>query len=283
MKVSLLLVLCALFTVSTFAATQEDLQEHENLVRMLKFFQPDYGLPYTTEYKNALANYQTATPVSDMELWKTLRTESLILMGDIHTTKLPQKNFLELLQKTFSPQQKTALILEFLPAEMNDIVDAYISNEISESLFIEQINEVRYWPFPMDEYLNILRFAKAHSLSIFLPDSLDRQGSAFDRDQRIIVAAQEALSKFNKVYVFFGTSHFLGKGHLRDGFKKQLNLNPVVIVPDCDELYWKLNLGKRADDSVFMLEEKVFLFSPQSPNLRLKDTLSYYRRSFGFN
>jgi hypothetical protein len=108
--------------------------------------------------------------------------------------------------------QSVVLAMEMFMKDDQDLIDAFMSDSISEETFTKKIDYHRSWGFPWAHYLPILQWAKEHAVTVL---GINFKGTIAQRDMKIAAHLQEIGNRLKnrKLVVMIG-EHHLADQHL---------------------------------------------------------------------
>ncbi|MBD2481580.1 ChaN family lipoprotein [Planktothrix sp. FACHB-1365] len=117
-----------------------------------------------------------ATPLSESSaifnqnnrnnLIKKLTETDIIYLGETHNNVKDHQAQLQLIQALFQQNPKIAIAMEMFQRPYQNILDQYLTGEITESQLIEQSQYHQRWGFPWENYAEIVRFAQQQKIPI---------------------------------------------------------------------------------------------------------------------
>jgi hypothetical protein len=205
---------------------------------------------YFEDYERDLKNYEALA--SKRELQIAVLNSPIILVGDYHTLAQAQRTVLRLIGDATKflkrKKRRVVLALEMLAVEDNDVVNAYLREEISERALLREIAFKRNWGFHWPNYQRLFKFAKKEGVGIVGINSHSKNiaHSLESRDKYAAkVLAQMTLEEPNTtIFVLIGDLH-LATRHLPQSLrtalrKSHLKRRVLTIHQNYEPFYWKL-------------------------------------------
>lgn len=185
------------------------------------------------------------------QLQSAIHRSQVVLVGDFHPFRQSQKGFIRLLASKQKMGEKIAVALECIQHQKQAALDSYAAGHITIEELKEEIDYENEWPFPWQNYREILEFAKKNGMRLVALNIKER-----NRDPRMLKLRDEAAAKiisqlanensFTRIFVLYGELH-LGANHLPKAISSQLpNRRPVLVVHQNESsLYWRSPKLKR--------------------------------------
>jgi hypothetical protein len=173
---------------------------------------------------------------NEKELRLAIENSDIILVGDFHTFDQNNRNFQRIISKLITKDSGHIIAVEFIHHRFQHIVDAFLSGELTEIEFLEEINYKESWHFPWPHYKEFFELAKKYQLKVV---AINSDGTLAQRD---IFAAEiiRKHSKSGKVFVFIGELHIV-----EDKLPYQMklldkSLKTLIIHQNLDQVFWRL-------------------------------------------
>lgn len=114
---------------------------------------------------------------SSADILQELSNAQVIYLGETHDNSADHAAKLEIIQQ-MAKTKKIAIAMEMFQRPYQNILDAYIQGNISETELIEQTEYQTRWGFPWEFYAPILRFARENQIPVLalnVPSEITRQ------------------------------------------------------------------------------------------------------------
>lgn len=208
---------------------------------------------YERCYRRQVANYERVSTID--ELLEVIEKADVIYLGDYHTNRQSQRTLLRLLKLLVERNQSLAVGLEFVQKRHQHYLDDFLSERISESLFLKKIQFQRYWYFDLwQNFKPIFDFARYHKIPLFgIEWSLGPEATLSKRDKKGGELMAGLLSRHpDRKFIFFVGDLHLAPSHLPQEVQRALKgkaKKDLIIYQNSEKIYWQL-----AEDEV---EDKV--------------------------
>ena len=128
-------------------------------------------LRYAQDFERSLP--ASFTRIENSEMIETILRRRIILFGDFHTFKQTQRALLRLLRDILAvtPRPKIVLALELLKSRYQRQLESFMSGEISEEEFLQEVNYSREWGFPWHHYKPLIELARDHMIPVVCVNS----------------------------------------------------------------------------------------------------------------
>jgi hypothetical protein len=195
-----------------------------------------------------------------------------IFVGDFHPFAQSQKGFLRLL-KMIRPQSNLCVAMECIFESHQNKVDAYLSSKITLNELREEIQFDTHWPFPWEDYSQIILYCKEKKIPLIGINLKSPQASLSQRDN----FATKILKLFSgknpnrKILCFIGDFH-LGKGHLPSHFSKN---DRMVIHQNLDQLFFKAQKRFSQVPEVIKISQNEFCIFNSLPWMKAQSYLDW--------
>lgn len=235
---------------------------------------------YERSFKRALpARLQATTKAT---LVSRAKNAAVVLVGDFHPFRQSQKGFLRLLKEVRSRSGRpAALALECIQQEFQTHIDYYLGGLITADELREETAFEDHWPFPWENYRELLEYAKAESLPVIALNIREK-----NRATRVLQARDEAAAERLaaalaeapglQVFALYGELH-LAAPHLPARLREKLGRKRVVVVHQNEnQLYWsapRLRNGQRPE--VLRLRDDEFCILNSLPWMKLRAFLDW--------
>jgi hypothetical protein len=165
------------------------------------------------------------TEASPATLRAAIRHARVVLVGDYHTLRQSQRGFLRVLRATRT--RNLIIGLEFVTADHQRAVDAYLAGGIGEAAFLRRIEYAKSWPSYQvwPSFKAIFDVARARDATVLALDcQLAGCGTIFARDAFMAWRIAEALREApqSKAIVLVGEAH-LAPEHLTGDLRRALS------------------------------------------------------------
>jgi len=210
---------------------------------------------YYQAYKKEFKNYQKIS--NKIELLNSARQADIVFGADFHPFAQSQRTHLRILRELVKDKKPVVLALEAIDSKFQNIVEAYLDEEIDDKEFLKKINYSQSWGFPWENYKVLFDFAKIYDLPVYgiNQSGLDNQKRDLAlRDSHSATQIVALRRKFPQalIYVVYGDLH-LASSHLPKLTRKYLGRSDhtrfLTVFQDSETLYWRLAKRK--------LEERV--------------------------
>ncbi len=173
--------------------------------------------PYLTSYREHFEQSfpaWTGRELAPGELDARLAAADLILVGDFHSLAQSQRSALRLARRMQRRGLAPALALEMLPAERQDLLDAFLAGRLSRARFAREVERERLWDFPWHPVQTLLDFARYHRLPVIAlntrPRRAERALPERDRQAADLLAAQRRREPARPLLALIGDYHLAG-------------------------------------------------------------------------
>jgi uncharacterized iron-regulated protein len=192
-----------------------------------------YRRHYLAEIKKTKAKKVT----TDV-FFKSLKKTNVLLFGDFHSEPQSIRSLLRVCRKLKSRQ--IALALECIDARYQNVLDKYLSGQISESDFIVQSKWNKNWNFSFQFVKPLLHWASQNQVPVYALNQSHSNLSLRDLKMAANIKKQFSLNTERMLIVQVGDYH-LSKNHLPKCIRKVLPQKKIQIVfQSPDDLYFKL-------------------------------------------
>lgn len=261
------------------------LERHQK--KLYKVIEQEISL-YNLKTKNEIASYQKVfeknfskqVQVSNKDkLIRAILKSSIILFGDFHPFRQSQKGFLRILQNI--KNNKTIIALECFQQNAQEKIDQYLANLITLEELRDEVNFEYHWPFPWENYKEILIFAKENNLKVCglnIKESKRTSSVLLERDLAAakLIAKIAANQKKCKIFVLYGEMH-LANSHLPQKLNQSISKANILIVhQNIPKLFWKspiLRTGGRPE--VIKISKNEYCIFNAVPWVKLKSYLNW--------
>lgn len=97
---------------------------------------------------------------------RELSRSSVIYLGETHENSADQQAALELLQQLHRLRPQMAIALEMFQRPAQPLLDQYLRGQLSEAELRRQSQFDQRWGYPWENYVPLLRYAKAHQIPV---------------------------------------------------------------------------------------------------------------------
>ncbi len=201
---------------------------------------------YERRYKNATRSYEKIITLD--ELYHEIAQCNLVFVGDYHTLKQSQRNFMRILRKN-TERKHIVIALEFVLSRHQNILDQYIAGQITDDSFLHQIEYEEHWKVGgFENFKPIFEFARKHHCKVIAVDSdfIPSENSLEIRDAHASILIADYLMKHPESVIFtlIGELH-LHKTHLPLKVEQRLKNKQVshfssIVYQSCESIWWKL-------------------------------------------
>ena len=101
------------------------------------------------------------------ETLRRLTSVRHVYVGEEHASALHQRVQLEVVRALHDAGARVAIAAEWLPAEAQPEIDAYIAKHTDEAAFLERVHWKHRWGFPFAAYAPIFRWARAAGVPVW--------------------------------------------------------------------------------------------------------------------
>lgn len=220
----------------------EQLQRHVQL--LLGPETPDLR-HYREEFER---EFEVSWRPSDREqfLAEVMRSD-IVLLGDFHALAQSQRSHLRVL-KALPKESQPLLAVEFLEARHQDLIDDYMTGEITEKQFLTSIEWEKNWGFPWENYRPLLRYAQKRGIPVFGLNRRfsERTGKSLRlRDDFAAGKIHELRKTYpgRSVFVIYGDMH-LASRHLPKSLEKSRPRREILrilsVFQNSERIYFRL-------------------------------------------
>ncbi len=232
-------------------------------------------LAYERSFRRALPRSLKSS--TKKELLKAIKKSNIVLVGDFHPFRQSQKGFLRLLEDCHPILAKISIGLECFSGSQQNSIDQYLAGYITAGELREKTNFDEQWPFPWENYHEILAFARLHHLQVLALNLEVGHQRLADRDQKASEHVAMALHSDPKqtVFVLYGELH-LASNHLPLYIKRQCNCPMVVVHQNLPSLYWqapRAATGQKAE--ILRLKKNEFCIINSVPWVKARSYLDW--------
>ena len=207
---------------------------------------PSPSRKYIREFTNEFNVFESVCDPD--EVLRAAVEANLIWVGDYHALAKSQIYVVELLKGIAQRKPNVSLAVEPIFARSQDVLDRWMSGQISEQEFLERIHYHEEWGCEWTGYKAIFETARELGIRVYGVDCHPRNDmrSIGRRDlgvaRRIVRLMQTDPTQ--TLVVVFGESH-LAKNHLPGRVRavlgrRGISLKDLVILQNIDALFWKL-------------------------------------------
>jgi uncharacterized iron-regulated protein len=97
---------------------------------------------------------------------RQLQTANVIYLGETHDRVADRQQQLAIIQALFNYQPRVAIAMEMFQRPAQPILDRYVAGKITETELRQQTEFDRRWGFNWEDFVPLLRFAKANRLKL---------------------------------------------------------------------------------------------------------------------
>lgn len=242
-------------------------------------------LRYEQEYEGRLEVLgQNVTSVSRAVLDAKLKASQIVMVSDIHSSKLSQKRYLEALKVMRETQasEEIVLVLEFIPSAFQGAIQQYLDGKMGLKQLKSEIRfnvDGRDW----DSYSEILREAKKGKFRILgsdlhISDHNPKAYTLSDRDDLAakLISEDRKQNPQARYLIFYGAYHVLGQGHLAEKLRNRDVPVDLIILNFADEIYLREVVKQKTLDAVDVLQfsEDIFFWNSAPVLERLQAALT---------
>jgi hypothetical protein len=207
---------------------------------------PSPSRKYIREFTNEFNAFESVCDPD--EVLRAAVKANLIWVGDYHALAKSQIYVVELLKGIAERKPNVSLAVEPIFARSQDVLDRWMSGQISEQEFLERIHYHEEWGCEWTGYKAIFETARELGIRVYGVDCHPRNDmrSIGRRDlgvaRRIVRLMQTDPTQ--TLVVVFGESH-LARNHLPGRVRailgrRGISLKDLVILQNIDALFWKL-------------------------------------------
>lgn len=237
--------------------------------------QPKAIVNYQKEFNDSLP--PRAAPSSIEDLLKAVVPGSTILFGDFHTLASSQRAVIRLISliKSYKPQIKLQIGVEFLRSEHSGFLAEYQSGKISESELLTQTEYSKNWGFPWKYYQQILQCAKDFDIEVFaFNEKRAKTASMKSRDEKIAKRCMEVRRQdHGLVQLVIIGEHHLASGHLPLAFSKfgKSEDSLLRVFNNIDTYYFQLQkIKSELHSEVMKVDSNTFCVLNTAPWIKWK-------------
>ncbi|MBL7685856.1 MAG: ChaN family lipoprotein [Deltaproteobacteria bacterium] len=120
---------------------------------------------YQKTYEKYVRTFERESSID--ELLEAILKADIIYVGDYHTNQQSQRTFLRLLKLILPKNSNILVAMELVHARYQKIIDAYLSQKISEEVFLKKMDLKMRWFFDLWIYfLHIFHYSSFHQIGI---------------------------------------------------------------------------------------------------------------------
>ncbi len=219
-------------------------------------------------------------------LFQAAAGSTVALVGDFHPFRQSQKSYLRLAEECAKKNPRMVLALECLQQAHQLAVNEYLAGLVTLEELRDKIDFEKYWPFPWENYKEILQFAKLKRLPVLALNILERKRSSMMLRERDRAAAEKIGNELDNfpqsaVFVLYGELH-LARPHLPHDLRIRLGKSAriTLIHQNVPELYWsapRLKNGQKPE--VLRLAADEFCILSSVPWVKLRSYLDWLEGS----
>ncbi|OGQ46426.1 MAG: hypothetical protein A3H42_00095 [Deltaproteobacteria bacterium RIFCSPLOWO2_02_FULL_46_8] len=206
--------------------------------------EPDFDA-YEKTYKSHVRTFEAIAPFEEM--FQAIDKADIVYVGDYHTCNQSQRSFLRILKAMARRKHEWILGLELLHKRHQKIIDSFMSDKISEPLFLKQVGLRKHWVFDLwENFKSLFDFAKYHAIPIFGIDAAGKGATIKERDRASaqLIAQMAKLNPNKKIFIFIGDLH-VAPPHLPkevNAALKKLGLQKreLILYQNSESIYWRL-------------------------------------------
>ncbi|RZA07881.1 MAG: hypothetical protein EOP11_06495 [Proteobacteria bacterium] len=233
---------------------------------------------YERAFKRSLPARSTTT--TKAALVSRAKGAEVILVGDFHPFRQSQKGFLRLLKEVRGRSARpSAIALECIQQEFQTHVDYYLQGLITAEELREETAFEDNWPFPWENYRELLEYAKAEKIPV-VPLNIPGRGAPGELKARDEAAAQriaEVAAESPKLQIFtlYGELH-LAAPHLPASLRSRIKKRVLIVHQNETQLYWSAPRLKNGDrPEVLRLREDEYCVLNAVPWMKLRAFLDW--------
>ncbi len=230
----------------------------------------------TPAFRRYEAAYRAATakaggPITRTEVERELRRADVTYVGDYHTLREAQAEFLALATTAAASPRPLVLAVEFLELSHQPALDAFLAGRLSLATLAKRCGYRPGAPFDLfDRFAPILTFAKRRRLPVLAIDS--RPGGTRSLQRRDALAADRIAGALvqpgrPRVLVLMGQYH-VAPCHLPAAVAERAPHRPLVVYQNPEGPYWARPHphGRAQVDALRLSRTEVALFSSSPLN-----------------
>ena len=213
-------------------------------------------------------------------LLSAIERARVVLVGDFHPFRQSQKGFIRILEGAISKRTRPVIALECFSQRHQASLDHFRAGLITAEELRDKTNFDESWPFPWENYREILRLARSAKLPLL---ALNVPGKLHARDVAAAARIAERLRAQSDTTIFalFGELH-LGRSHLPKTLRAAIGASvPITVIHQNDPaLYWRtptLPNGEKAE--VIQLGVNEFCIQNSVPWVKLRSYLDWLEGS----
>ncbi|MGZ3790715.1 MAG: ChaN family lipoprotein [Bdellovibrio sp.] len=228
------------------------------------------------------------SPVKRDELWQQIEQSQVVLMGDFHALHQSQKAQLRILRH-IPKSRKIILAVEFIEAVDQDILNEFLSADISEKEFLNKLQWQSKWGFPWDHYKPLLQWARKNKISVYGLNKSYKKKTANTLKARDIFAAKKIANLVlenpdHLIFVIYGDLH-LAKTHipyelqnlLGSPFSKKI----LRIFQNAEQIYFQLlSRDLESQTDLVRISQNVFCLMSVPPWVKWQNYLMYLEHTY---
>lgn len=200
---------------------------------------------YEKDYRAAVSDFKRV--VDQDEMIRAILEKEIIYVGDYHTCNQSQRSFLRIMKAVARSGDDFIVGLELLHTRHQEILDAYLSGEIEEEIFLRKIKLKEHWVYDLwSNFKPIFDFCVYHKIKMYALDAAPDGSDVKKRDKASarIVAKMVRENWGKRIFIFIGDLH-IAPDHLPkdvDVELKKLNVKKsrLILYENSESIYWKL-------------------------------------------
>jgi hypothetical protein len=214
------------------------------------------------------------------ELLNKIQKSHISYLGDFHSFDQHSKNLSRILKLLISRKNRFSLGIEFIKEKHQNIIDAFLANQLTEIEFLEQVEYYETWRFPWAHYKVFFDIAKQYNLRIY---ALNSDGTLKQRDEK----AASIISQFyhqeprKKILVLFGELHIMPSKlpkYVTSLISKDFpDFKHCIIHQNLDDVYWRLHINDIENDNhIVKFNDEEYSLQTSPPWIKYESMIYWY-------
>jgi hypothetical protein len=242
---------------------------------------------YCQEFNQEFLTYQSLCEPD--EIRGKAFDANLIWIGDYHALRASQSYVVELLKDLAQHKDNLALAMEPVFARSQEILDRWMSGNISEQEFLDRIRYSEEWGCEWSGYKAIFDAARQLRIPVYGADCHPRNDmrSIGRRDLGVARRIARLMEKnpCRTFIVVFGESH-LATNHLPGRVRqilarKGIASKQLLIVQNIDALYWKLQESGEGESRAVRVRDGAYCVFNATPIEKYESFRQYLHKCIG--
>jgi hypothetical protein len=242
---------------------------------------------YERRYQRATARFRRV--IEPAEVVRRAMMSDVVYMGDYHTLRLAQHGFADLVEAAaLGSTRRVVLALEFVEAQKQQTLDAFLSGKITEQRFLKRIGHgsrggFEIWP----GFRRVLEVARRLHLEVVAIDRRAGGRASLERRDRFAAAKiAQAASAVDRpqVFVLMGQFH-VAPAHLPRRVTAALRGEPrsqLIVYQNAEGIWWSLaRRGLAGTAQAVDLDDETVCLLTASPVVCQRSFLDYVEAEAG--